>query len=118
MADLGSCCSDNLGVVNDAVCFTINLGDTDGSPVSIWSDGTTFVVNGTIMVENNGIANVGSTAALFVNGSAIEGFVVAPGEARAITLNDINTIGIVGAGGTPVGSTSKVKISFSINYKF
>ena len=54
------------------------------------------------------------TAALTVNGTAVGGFVVAPGECRSITMNDINSIAIVGAG----TGTSSVKISFSINYKF
>ncbi|QSX24526.1 DUF3992 domain-containing protein [Priestia megaterium] len=114
MAQLGSCCNDQLGVVNDAVCFTIDLDDTGGTPLPIWDDATTFVINGTIMVENNGTPGVGPTAALTVNGTAIGGFVVAPGEARSITMNDINSIAIVGAG----TGTAIVKVSFSLNYKF
>lgn len=114
MAQLGSCCSDQLGVVNDAVCFNIVLDDTGGDPVPIWDDATTFIINGTIMVENNGIIGASPTAALTVNGVAVAGFVVAPGEARSITMSDINSIGIVGAG---IG-TARVKVSFSLNYKF
>lgn len=114
MAQLGSCCSDQQGTVNDAVCFTIQLGDTGGVATPIWDDATTFVINGTIMVENNGIVGVSPTAALTVNETPVVDFVVAPGEARSITMNDINSIGIVGAG---TGTTS-VKVSFSLNYKY
>ncbi|MBY0214918.1 MULTISPECIES: DUF3992 domain-containing protein [Priestia] len=118
MAQLGSCCSDSLGVVNDAVCFTVDLADTGGTEIVLWNDSTTFIINGTVMVENNGVTGVGPTASLTVNGVAVAGFVVEPGSARAITVNDINTIGIIGTGGAPLGSTSNVKISFSLNYKF
>ncbi|MCF2132237.1 DUF3992 domain-containing protein [Strepomyces sp. STD 3.1] len=101
--------------MNDSLCFTIDLGDTGGTPLPIWDDATNFVINGTIMVENNGIEDVGPTAALTVNGAAVGGFVVAPGEARSITLDNLNSIGITGAGGT---GTSSVKVSFSLNYQF
>lgn len=114
MAQLGSCCNDQQGLVNDAVCFTIDLEDTDGDELPIWEDDTTFIINGTIMVENDGIVGASPTAALSVNGAPVAGFVVAAGEARAITINDLNSIGIVGAG----TGTANVKISFSVNYKF
>ncbi len=100
LAQIGNCCTEQLCCVNDAVCCTIILDDTGGTALPIWDDATTFVINGTIMVENNG--------------TAVGGFVVAPGECRSITMNDINSIAIVGAG----TGTSSVKISFSINYKF
>ncbi|CDQ20264.1 DUF3992 domain-containing protein [Halobacillus karajensis] len=114
MAQLGSCISNSYCCVNDAVCCTISLEDTGEIPVTVWEDVTDFVINGTIMIENNGITDTSPTAALYVNGEAIGDFVLAPGECRSITLNDINSIGIVGAG---TGS-SNVKVSFSINYKF
>lgn len=114
MAQLGSCCSDQLGVVNDAVCINIVLDDTGGTPLPIWDDATSFIINGTIMVENNGIIGASPTAALTVNGTAVGGFVIGPGEARSITMNDLNSIGIVGAG----TGTARVKVSFSLNYKF
>ena len=114
MAQLGSCCSDQLGVVNDAVCFTILLDDTGGVALPIWDDATSFIINGTIMVENDGIIGASPTASLVVNGVAVGGFVVGPGEARSITMNDINSIGIIGAG----TGTARVKVSFSLNYKF
>ena len=114
MAQLGSCCSDQLGVVNDAVCFTVDLDDTGGTPLPIWDDATTFIINGTIMVENNGTIGASPTAALTVNGLAVGGFIVGPGEARSITMNDINSIGLTGAG----TGTASVKVSFSLNYKF
>ena len=114
MAQLGSCCSDDLGVVNDSVCFNIVLEDTGGDPLVIWDDATSYIINGTIMVENNGIIGASPTAGLTVNGVPVGGFVIGPGEARSITMNDINSIGIVGAG---LG-TARVKVSFSLNYKF
>ncbi|MBD2827197.1 S-Ena type endospore appendage, partial [Xenorhabdus szentirmaii] len=52
MAQLGSCCNDQLGAVNDAVCCTIILDDTAGLPLPIWDDNTNFAINGTIMIEN------------------------------------------------------------------
>ncbi|MFJ7977180.1 DUF3992 domain-containing protein [Peribacillus sp. NPDC096379] len=118
MAQIGNCCNDQIVGVNDALCFTIVLDDTDGTAIDLWNDATTFVINGTIMVENNGTIGVAPTASLTVNGTPVGGFIVEPGEARSITMNDINSIGIVGAGGTPVGSTANVKVSFSLNYKF
>ncbi len=118
MAQIGNCCNDQLVGVNDALCFTIVLDDTNGTAIDLWNDATTFVINGTIMVENNGTIGVAPTASLTVNGTPVGGFIVGPGEARSITMNDINSIGIVGAGGTPVGSTANVKVSFSLNYKF
>ena len=114
MAQLGSCCSDDLGVVNDSVCFNIALVDTDGDPLAIWNDATSYIINGTIMVENNGIIGASPTAELTVNGAPVGGFVIGPGEARSITMDNINSIGIVGAG----IRNSKVKVSFSLNYKF
>ncbi|MBG9516629.1 hypothetical protein ABE47_32380 [Bacillus thuringiensis] len=115
MAQLGNCSSSQQSAVNDAVCSNIVLSDTGGNPIRIWDDATNRVINGTIVVQNDGIVGVGATAALTVNGTAIGGFVIGPGESRSITMNDINSIDIVGAGGT---SPSNVKISFSINYKF
>ena len=43
------------------------------------------------MVENTGIAGVAPTASLTVNETPVAGFVVAPGEARSITMDDINS---------------------------
>ncbi|SEO49035.1 Protein of unknown function [Amphibacillus marinus] len=115
MAQLGSCCGDELVGVNDAVCFTVDLEATgEGADLILWEDETSFIINGSIMVENNGIIGASPTAALTVNGAAIPGFTVAPGEARSITLNDIETIGLTGTG----TGTGSVKVSFSINYKY
>lgn len=114
MAQLGSCSSDQLGAVNDAVCFNLVLEDTGGDPLTIWDDATSFIINGTIMLENNGIIGASPTAALTVNGAPVGGFVIGPGEARSITMNDIGSIGIIGAG----TGTARVKVSFSLNYKF
>ncbi len=59
MAILGGCSNEQTGFVNDAVCFTIDLGDTGAVATPVWEDATSFVINGTIMVENNGIVGVG-----------------------------------------------------------
>ncbi|KGR76276.1 DUF3992 domain-containing protein [Ureibacillus sinduriensis] len=114
MAQLGGCNGEQLVGVNDAICFTVLLDDTGATPLPIWSDATTYIINGTIMVENNGVVGASPTAALTVNGTAVDGFVVAPGEARSITMNDINSIALTGTG----AGTANVKVSFSLNYKF
>ncbi|MBG9512299.1 hypothetical protein ABE47_08955 [Bacillus thuringiensis] len=114
MAQLGNCSNFQQQAVNDAVCCTIVLSDTGGTPVPIWNDDTNRIINGTILVQNDGIIGVGATASLTVNGTAVGGFTVGPGESRSITMSDINSIGIIGAGTT----SSPVKVSFSINYTF
>lgn len=113
MAQLGNCGGNSLVAVNDAVCVTVQL--SDGDTLTIWDDATSYVINGTIMVENNGIPSVAPTASLSVNGTAVGGFTVAPGEARAITMDDINSIEVEGTGDT---GPANVKVSFSLNYKF
>ncbi|MBG9537568.1 hypothetical protein ABE42_30525 [Bacillus thuringiensis] len=100
--------------VNDTVCNNIVLEDTAGVPILIWDNNTNMIINGTILVQNNGIIGVGATATLIVNGTPVGGFIVGPGESHSITINDINSIGIVGAG----TNSSNIKVSFSINYKF
>lgn len=114
MAQLGLCNNDSLCCINDAVCCTVSLEDTATTPISVWENASTFIINGTIVIENNGLVVGSPTAELYVNGAAVSGFVVDPGECRSITLEGVNSIGIVGSG---TGS-SNVKISFSINYKF
>ncbi|KEP25314.1 DUF3992 domain-containing protein [Bacillus zhangzhouensis] len=114
MAILGGCNNEQTGFVNDAVCFTVDLAAA-ADAVVVWTDGTPFVINGTIMVENNGIVAVAPTVTLEVNGVAVPDFTVPPGESRSITLNDINSIGIVGTGGT---STGNIVVSFSLNYQY
>ncbi|MCU9595528.1 DUF3992 domain-containing protein [Caldibacillus thermolactis] len=83
--------------------------------ITIWEDTTSYIINGTRMVENTGIAGVAPTASLTVNETPVAGFVVAPGEARSITMDDINSIALTGTGGT---ASANIKISFSLNYKF
>lgn len=117
MAQIGSCSSDQLVGVNDSLCFTVDLDDTGEAPLEIWEDTSLYVINGTILVENNGTVAVSPTASLLVNGVAVTGFTVAPGEARSITVDNLDSIGLAGAGGT-AGATGSVKISFSLNYKF
>nr|MDF9458993.1 DUF3992 domain-containing protein [Bacillus pumilus] len=114
MAILGGCSNEQTGFVNDAVCFTVDLA-ARADPVVVWTDGTPFVINGTIMVENNGIVAVAPTVTLEVNGAAVPDFTVPPGESRSITLSDLNSIGIVATGGTSTGS---IVVSFSLNYQY
>ena len=71
LAQIGNCCTEQLCCVNDAVCCTIIDDIFVGMMLLL------FVINGTIMVENNGTVGVGPTAALTVNGTAVGGFVVA-----------------------------------------
>ncbi|WP_000112439.1 S-Ena type endospore appendage, partial [Bacillus thuringiensis] len=71
---------------------------------------TNMIINGTILVQNNRIIGIGTTTALTVNDTTVCGFVVRPGESRSITMNDINSIGIVGVGAGV--NSSNVKISF------
>ena len=116
MAQIGSCNGEQLVGVNDSVCLTLELDDAV-APTVVWTDITPYIINGTIMVENNGIVGVGQSAALSVNGTAVPDFVVVPGEARSVTLNDINTISLLGSGGD-AGAFSSVNVAFSLNYKF
>ncbi|USK86718.1 DUF3992 domain-containing protein [Peribacillus asahii] len=114
MANLGGFSNNPLNVISDSVSCSIELGDTNGAATTIWQDDTPFVINGTIVVENTGTMGVSPKAALHVNGAAIRGFVVAPGECRSVTVNDLRSISIVASG----TGTAKIKISFSLNYKF
>lgn len=114
LSKLGNCCQDQLVGVNDALCFTINLTNTGGSPIPIWDDATSFNINGTILIENKGVIGASPTAALVVNGTPVAGFIVGAGEVRSITMSNINSIRITGAG----TGTAPVMISFSINYKY
>lgn len=116
MAQIGSCNGEQLVGVNDSVCLTLELDDAV-APTVVWTDVTPYIINGTIMIENNGIAGVGQDAALSVNGAAIADFVVVPGEARSITLDNINSISLLGSGGE-VGAISSINVAFSLNYKF
>lgn len=75
MAILGGCSNEQAGFVNDAVCFTLDLAAA-ADAVVVWTDGTPYVINGTIMVENNGIVAVAPTVALEVNGTAVPDFTV------------------------------------------
>nr|WP_275080541.1 S-Ena type endospore appendage [Priestia filamentosa] len=88
---------------------------TVGTPIPVWTDTSTFAINGTIVVENNGTIGVSATASLEVKGTAVTDFTGGPGEAQSITLNNIESIAIAGAGGT---GTASVKVAFSLNYKF
>lgn len=115
MAQIGNCSSDQFGIVNDAVCCTVELDGTAVAGDTIWTNDTIFVMNGTIMVENNGIVGVSPSVTLSVNGTAVPDFTVAPGECRSITINGLTTITVTGTGGT---GTTVAKVSFSLNYKF
>lgn len=114
MAQIGNCNNTvSPAVVNDAVCTTISLSDTGGTPTIIYENSSTFLVNGTILIENNGVG-ASPTAALLIDGVQIPGFVVAPGSSRAYTAPTINTISLIGAG----AGTTSIKIAFSLNYRF
>ncbi len=115
MAQLGGCNNNPTVGVNDAVCVTFELGDTGEDSVPVWQDTTPYVMNGTIVIENNGIAGIAPTIGLMVNGTAVPDFEVGPGDARAITMDNIDSIAITATGGTGTGI---VKVSFSLNYKF
>jgi len=114
LANLGGFSNNPLNVISDSVSCTIESGDTNGAATTIWQDDTPFVINGTIVVDNKGKVGASPKAALLVNGTAINGFVVAPGECRSITVNDLHSISIIVTG----TGTAKINISFSLNYKF
>lgn len=111
MAQLGSCHSDSSSA-HDAVCLTMLLPNTQGALLPIWENTTGFIINGTIIVENEGNKN-SLIAVIFVNGEPV--LFVPSGETRSITLNDNNTIEVDGVSGTQVG---EIKVSFSLNYSF
>lgn len=52
MAQLGGC--KGQVAVNDAVCVTISLDAADTGAIDIWTNETSYRINGTILVENNG----------------------------------------------------------------
>lgn len=113
MANLG--CSGGSSSVNDAVCTTVTITDAT-TAIPIWVNTTNFLINGTILIENNGVLNAWD-AALVINGEDVEdAIVVAPGESNSITMNNLTSIEVVGAGaGT---APTPIKISFSLNYNF
>ncbi|WP_375794250.1 DUF3992 domain-containing protein [Peribacillus frigoritolerans] len=114
MMQYGNCCSGLFGIVSDAVCFTVNLSNTAGVALELWNDATPFIINGTIVVENNGTIGASPTAALSVNDTPVGGFIVTAGQVKSITMNNINSIGLIGSG----TGTASVRVSFSLNYKF
>lgn len=112
MAKLGCC--EGSGSVNDAVCSSISIVSEE-DPISIWTNETSFMINGTILVENKGLTGA-PTAELLINGSTTSSLDVEPGESKAITLDNLMSIGVQGStGGT---GTSPVKVSYSLNYTF
>jgi hypothetical protein len=119
LAQLGNCCEQTC-CVNDSVCCNVQLTATDVTPPPIdviWTDATSFIINGTVVIENKGPAG-GPSAELLVNGGTLSPpLIVAPGECMSRTFQDLNSIALAPSGGT-LGTTSDVKISFSLNYKF
>lgn len=115
MAKLG-CCS-STGSANDAVCTTVTVLD-DTTPISIWTNTTNFIMNGTVLIENQGLTDAW-TVDLFINGStdpATPALTILPGESQSISVNNLLSIEVQGvAGGT---TATPVKVSFSINYNF
>jgi len=118
LAQLGNCCettSTSTCCVNDSVCCTVDLKTGDG----VGGDGfyvntSSFAINGTVMVENNGAPGT-PAAGVFINGISPAAFTVEPGECKSRTFDVLNRIDITGVGGT---GTSSVKVSYSLNYKF
>ncbi|MEW4320419.1 DUF3992 domain-containing protein [Bacillus thuringiensis] len=116
MAQLGNCCEQQC-CVNDAVCCDVLLAQGSTVTQTVWTNNTTAVINGTIMVENNGSATSPS-ANLVINGTPLTPpSPILPGECRAITVDNLSSVGLSATGGT-VGTTATVKVSFSLNYKF
>lgn len=113
MAQLG-CCSSS-GSVNDAVCATVAVADAT-TLIPIWENTTNFMINGTVLVENNGVTNAWD-AGIIINGVvATPAITAAPGESHSITVNNLTSIEVQGSGtGT---ANTPVKVSFSLNYNF
>ena len=115
MAQLG-CCSSS-GSANDAVCTTVSVVD-DETPISIWTNTTNFIMNGTVLVENQGVIDAW-TVDIFINGSATPAtpaLTILPGESKSISVNNLMSIEVQGeTGGT---TATPVKVSFSLNYSF
>lgn len=115
MAQLG-CCSSS-GSANDSVCTTVSIGD-DTTPIPVWQNTTNFIINGTVLVENMGLTDAWEVD-LFINGAATPAtpvLTVLPGESKSISVNNLKSIDVQGAGaGT---AATPVKVSFSLNYSF
>jgi len=112
LAKLG-CCSSS-GSVNDAVCTTVAVVN-DTTLISIWENNTNFMINGTILIENNGPANAWA-AGLIINGDPVPVIIAGPGESHSITVNNLISIEVQGSG--PGSVFTPVKVSFSLNYNF
>lgn len=117
MAQLGGCgtgssITNQNCCVNDGLCCTVTV-QSDDPQTAIWTNSTNFTINGTVLVENNGQEGSPSVN-VFVDGTTPGP--IAPGECRALTVEDLNSIQIAPvAGGT--GST-EVVVSWSLNYCF
>jgi hypothetical protein len=112
LAKLG-CCSSS-GSVNDAVCTTVGVEDAT-TLIPVWENTTNFMINGTILVENNGLTNAWD-AGIIINGAVAPAITAAPGESHSITVNNLTSIEVQGSG---TGSVfTPVKVSFSLNYNF
>lgn len=112
MAQLGSC--SGSGSVNDAVCTNLTVVD-DATAIPVWDNTTNFMVNGTILLENNGLTDSWD-AELIVNGDTTPVLTVLAGESSSITVNNLMSIDVLGAGTGTVDTP--VKVSFSLNYTF
>ena len=73
------------------------------------------MINGTILVENNGLTNAWD-AGIIINGVVAPVITAAPGESHSITVNNLTSIEVQGSGTGTVNTP--VKVSFSLNYNF
>lgn len=84
MAQLGTC--EGQVAVNDAVCVTVSLDAADTGPIDLWTNETSYRINGTILVENNG-AEGGPTATITVAGGTDPLLTVETGTAEMATVD-------------------------------
>lgn len=110
MPGLGKCGGSTTCCVNETVCCEYAL--SADKVQSVWTNETNFLINGTIVVENNG--DIGTPAVILqVDGTTV--ITVEPDECKSVTVSNMNSIEIAGLGG--IGTTT-IRVSFSLNYRF
>jgi hypothetical protein len=93
----------------DFVCCTVCISN---GVQTIWTNDTSFTVDGTITVENNAIFPFQSTA-LVINEHVSPP--ILPGQSNTFTVSNIHSIAI--GVFSPEPARSNVKVLFSLNYK-